>query len=135
MSEQRFQAVLFDPAQHFEQLKSWYQGRNEVLTLDLLPQTGCVVPGKAAAFVYRTDSSVAWLEGIIAAPGLEKVERSLAVDAVVMGCVHEAKRLGFKMLVGYTTLEAVVKRGERLGFNLVSGGFSLMAYPLGGAEK
>ena len=112
---------------HFDQVHAWVQSRGDVITPDALPQTGFIIPGKAAGFLYRTDSSIAWIEGLVAAPGLEREERSQAIDAVVAALIEEAGRLGFKTLMAYTVLDAVVKRSERFGFTYVSGGFHLIA--------
>lgn len=119
--------VPYVAALHFEQIHAWVQSRGDVVTQDALPQSGFIIPGKAAGFLYRTDSSIAWLEGLVAAPGLEREERSQAIDAVVTALLSEAQRLGFKTLMAYTLLDAVVKRSERFGFTYVSGGFHLIA--------
>lgn len=122
--------VPYVPELHFSQVSEWMQFRNEVITPDALPQTGFIIPGKVAGFLYRTDSSVAWIEGLVAAPGLDREERSQAIDAIVEAIIHEAQQLGFKTLLGYTVLDVVVKRSERFGFTYVSGGFHLIARPL-----
>jgi hypothetical protein len=122
--------VPYVPEQHFEPIKAWLRHWNEDMTPDMLPQTGFIVPGKAAAFLYRTDSSLVWIENVIAAPGLPKEERSQAVDAVIAACCVEAARLGFKLALGYTVLDAMVKRVERLGFFQVASGFHLVAMKL-----
>jgi hypothetical protein len=122
--------IPYVPELHFDQVRAWMQFRNEDITPDALPQTGFVIPEKAAGFLYRTDSSVAWIEGLVAAPGLSREERSEAVDAVVAAVCQEAKKLGFKMLLGYTVLDVVVKRAERLGFRHIGGGFHLVALSL-----
>ncbi|SEK92963.1 hypothetical protein SAMN05444354_10395 [Stigmatella aurantiaca] len=122
--------ILFVRELHFEQILHWNQARKEVLTADILPQTGYILPGKAAGFLYRTDSSVAWIENLVAAPELSREERSVAIDAIVKAVSDEARRLGFKMLLGYTVLDAVVKRAERLGFAHVEGNFQLVALQL-----
>ncbi|MDC0712174.1 hypothetical protein POL68_27150 [Stigmatella sp. ncwal1] len=122
--------ILFVPEQHFEQILRWNQARKEVLTADILPQTGFILPGKAAGFLYRTDSSVAWIENLVAAPELNREQRSVAIDAIVKAVSDEARKLGFKMLLGYTVLDVVVKRAQRLGFAHVEGDFKLVALQL-----
>jgi len=122
--------IAYVPELHFETVRSWMEARNEVITLDALPQTGFIIPGMAAGFLYRTDSSVAMIEGLVAAPGVEREVRDQAVDAIVLAVIAEAQRLGFKTLTGTTVLEAVVKRAERLGFIYVGGNFHLIVRPL-----
>ncbi|MBZ4417827.1 hypothetical protein [Myxococcus sp. RHSTA-1-4] len=122
--------IPFVPELHFEQVKDWLQHWNELMVPEALPKTGFIIPGKAAGFLYRTDSSMALIENLVAAPGLPKDERNVAVDAIVAAVCEEAARQGFKMLLGYTLLDAVVKRAERTGFVYVGGNFHLVARPL-----
>ncbi|AEI68032.1 hypothetical protein [Corallococcus macrosporus] len=119
--------VPYVPELHFEHIKSWLQHWDEVVTPDGLPQTGYVIPGKAAGFLYRTDSSLAMIENLVAAPGLSKEERNEAVDLIVAAICTESARLGFKILLGTTQLDAVVKRAEKHGFIYVDGGFHVIA--------
>lgn len=122
--------IPYVPEQHFEEVRSWFQARNEDIVPEALPQWGFIIPGKAAGFLYRTDCSVAFFENLVAAPGLGREERSETVDAVVTAIIQKAKELGFKMLLGYTVLDAVVERGKRFGFMHVAEGFHLIALPL-----
>jgi hypothetical protein len=122
--------VPYVPELHFEQIRAWMRFRNEDFTPDVLPQTGYIIPGKAAGFLYRTDSSVAWIEGLVAAPHLDKEERNQAVDQIVAAICQKSKELGFRMLLGYTVLDVVVKRAQRHGFNYVGGGFHLISLDL-----
>jgi hypothetical protein len=115
---------------HFDEINSWFQARTEVLTPESLPKIGYVIPGKAAGFLYQTDSSIAWIENLVAAPTLGKEERNELIDLIVLAVGEEARRRGFKVLLGYTVLDAVVKRAQRLGFDYVGGGFHLIALHL-----
>lgn len=119
--------IPYVPELHFAQVQEWLQFWNDAVTPETLPQTGFIIPGKAAGFLYRTDSSLAMIETLVAAPGLSKEERSEAVDLVVAAISEESARLGFQVLVGYTQLDAVVKRAERHGFIYVDGGFHVIA--------
>lgn len=117
--------------QHFEQVREWLRNWNEDIVPRGLPENGFIIPGKAAGFLYRTDSSVAWIENLVAAPGLDRQERNLAVDAIVAAVVERARELGFEVLMGYTSLEAVLNRAERFGFMHVASGFHVIALQLG----
>lgn len=116
--------------QHFEQVRDWLRFWKEEMVPRALPENGFVVPGKAAGFLYRTDSSIALIENLVAAPGLSREERSEAVDAVVTAVIERANELGFEMLVGYTVLDVVVKRAQRFGFRHVAQGFHVIALTL-----
>ncbi|MCP3137343.1 hypothetical protein [Pyxidicoccus xibeiensis] len=122
--------IPYVPEQHFEQIKSWLQFWDESMTHEALPQTGFIIPERCVGFLYRTDSSLCIMENIVAAPGLDREVRSEAVDAVVTAIIAEAKRLGFKLMMGYTQLDAMVKRSEKFGFVSIPGKFHLVALPL-----
>jgi hypothetical protein len=116
--------------EHFEQIRAWLRFRKEDIVPRALPENGFVIPGKAAGFLYRTDSSIALIENLVAAPGLSREERGEAVDAIVTAVIERAKELGFDMLVGYTVLDVVVKRAQRFGFRHVAQGFHVIALTL-----
>lgn len=122
--------IRFVPELHFEQINSWLRFWDGAMTQDMLSQTGFIIPGKAAGFLYRTDSSLAFIENLVAAPGMSREERTGYVDAIVSAICAEAARLGFKVLLGYTQLDAVVKRAERFGFNYIEGNFHLVGLKL-----
>ncbi len=108
----------YDKELHFEELNSWFLARDagSPLVPETLPKVGFIIPGKAAGFLYQTDSNIAWIENLVAAPGLGKKERSELIDAIVLAVAAEARRRGFAALVGFTELDAVKERAERLGF-------------------
>ncbi len=83
-----------------------------------LPATGFVVEGLACCFLYRTDSKVALIEGIVGNPYAPKADASEAIDAVVQATIAEARAQGFGVLQGYTTFEVLAKRALRHGFTI-----------------
>lgn len=121
------QPVPYVPELHFEQVLHWLQLRGESITPDALPKTGFIVPGKAAGFLYRTDSSISWIDSLVASKEATKEERNEALDAVVLALREEARRGGFKVMMGYTLFQVVVDRAERLGFKYVGGNYHLIA--------
>lgn len=122
--------IPFVLEQHFTEVLRWYQMFGETMIPEALPKTGYIVPGVAAGFLYRTDSSLCWLECLVANKDVPKEERNLALDAVVVALSQDAKKLGFKTLLGSTQLAAVVKRAQRLGWSYVGGGFHLIGLQL-----
>lgn len=122
--------IRYVPELHFDSIKDWLRFWNDTMTPEALPQTGFIIPGKAAGFLYRTDSSLAFIENLVAAPGMSREERTVHVDAIVAAICVEAAKLGFKILLGYTELDAVVKRAERFGFIHVASNVQVVALPL-----
>ncbi len=108
-------------------LVRWYKARGEEPPpFDTLPVVGLIVSGVAALFMYRTDSSVAILEGLIANPEASLRERSAATTALVEGLVKTAKEEGFRHVIASTKSEGVQRRASRLGFRS-TGRFVTMA--------
>jgi hypothetical protein len=125
-----FTPLPYVPEQHFAEVLRWFQLFGETMVPEALPQTGYIVPGVAAGFLYRTDSSVCWVESLVANKEVPKEERTRALDAIVIALCQDAKKLGFKLVLGSTQLDAVVKRAQRLGWSYMGGGFHLIGLPL-----
>lgn len=89
----------FEP-RDFKEVSSWYHKRNlPHMPEELLPTLGFVVPGIAAAFLYRTDSKLAFLESCVANPETEKLERTLALNLLLKEITLAAKSEGIKLLI------------------------------------
>jgi hypothetical protein len=124
------QVIPYVREEHYEQVRGWLRLWKQDMPPTALPRNGFIIPGRAAIFLYLTDSSVAWIENLVAAPGLSREERSQAVDAVVTAAIDRARELGVEMLMAYTRLDAVVQRGARFGFMHVADGYHAVALPL-----
>jgi hypothetical protein len=122
--------IPYVPEQHYEQVKELLASYDEYMTQEALPKTGFIIPGKAAGFMYRTDSVLAFMECVVGAKNLDAEERSQALDAVVIALCQEAKKLGFKVMMGNTKYEALVKRAKRLGWTYVGDGYHVVAMQL-----
>ncbi len=118
--------VPYEPELHFEQVLQWLRMRGESASPEALPKTGYIVPGVAAGFLYRTDSSIAWIDSLVASKERTREERSQALDAIVEALRQEARRAGFKSILGYTLQPVVVDRALRLGWEYVRGGYHLV---------
>jgi hypothetical protein len=95
-----------------------------------LPSTGFVIEGLACCFLYRTDSKLALIEGLVGNPYAPKAESSRALDLVVEATIAEARQQGFGVLQGYTSFDAVVQRAVRHGFGVDGSTFRLVGLPL-----
>lgn len=84
-----------------------------------LPQIGVIVPGKAVAFLYQTDSSVCYIESLIS--NRKASDSDNALNLVVKGVLEAAKDLGYKTIFSSTKLDAVVNRAVELGFSKAEG--------------
>ena len=113
---------------HYEMFVSWWRALGQPPPpVEALPQSGFIVPDAAAGFLYRTDSCLAVVEGLIANPQLSGALRSQAIDLVTAALIDEAKRLGFKNLTASTTSSAVVTRAQSFGFSVLPGLYRVVA--------
>lgn len=83
---------------------------------DELPLQGFIVDGKAAMFLYSTDSAICSFEHAITFRGAEG--HTEAIHALVERCMEEAKRLCFKKVFIYVGSEHALKRALATGFTL-----------------
>lgn len=84
-----------------------------------LPPTGFVFAKIAAAFLYKTDSSVAYMECVITNPDTTKTERYMALDQVTEAICEEAKAQGFRFLLGWSDNSSLIGHAKALGFSVI----------------
>jgi hypothetical protein len=107
----------FDPAADGAELARWCSDwglGGEVL--GRLPQLGLIVPGVAAGFLYRTDSTLCLIDALISNPAVDAGTRDAAIDVVVTNLIGVATELGFTSMLAYTAFDAVKSRAIRHGF-------------------
>lgn len=90
----------------------WAKTWNLTVASSLLPKTGRIVPGKAAIFLYKTDSDVGFIENLICNKEVDKQSASEAIDACVTAIEKDAKTMGIKVLHCSTTIFEVAKRAS-----------------------
>jgi hypothetical protein len=107
----------YQPARHYEVLCKWFHFYDlPPIDEDFLPPTGFVAEGLAMGFLVRTDTKVATMEPLVSNGYAPLAERDAAMDAVVTALLAEAKGLGYRVVEGFSTIDAVIARGRRLGF-------------------
>lgn len=103
-------------ADDYWEIASWWKARGQhVPPPNALPSTGRIVPGVCAGFLYKTDSTLAFLEGFITNPEASLRERSKAFDVVFAALVDAAAGMGVKHLVGLSGHPGVGRRVRKLG--------------------
>lgn len=92
-------------------LAKWFTAQEwPTLPKEALPKTGYIVPGYCAGFLYKTDSSIAMLEWIIANPDTDYKDRAVAINNVIESLVKEAKRSGYSVVFTYTKHERLIDK-------------------------
>lgn len=110
------EAIKYDPQMHYQEICQWHLDRSLSAPLhSILPSTGRVVRGKCAAFLYKTDSALGFIENFIAKPGdYEDMQQAfnLCLDALE----KDAKESGIKYLWGGSFLPSVIHQAKEHGF-------------------
>ena len=94
----------------------WAHYGHPYVPKDILPTTGLIIDGEAAGFLYTTNSKMAMLEWIVAAPDAH--HRKPAIRAICESLEFLAKQLGFKATCGSVTNASMVKLSASLGYTL-----------------
>ena len=110
----------FSPAD-YAVLVSWYMQRGlDAPDSYLLPSTGVVVSKEgedvAAAFMYRTDSPIAVLEGLISSPNSSREDRREAMGIALQALKEQALESGFRALSAVSSHEGVIDLLKSNGF-------------------
>ncbi len=104
----------------FELINSWYEKRNlQPVDKIFLSSNGYIVDDIVAVWLYKTDSSIAWIENLITNPDAKTYERSRSIDYLLIHVCNEARSMGFKAIIGLTKLAAVSNRCKSLGFKTI----------------
>lgn len=111
-------AEPFAADRHYAAMADWYRGHHlQPLPREALPETGFVVPGVAAGFLYRGERGLAWVEGLISNPEARRRAHE-ALDAVVSALLQSARDSGVRLILSTTAQPAVAQRARQHGFKV-----------------
>lgn len=77
---------------------------------EMLPESGYIVDGLCAGWLYQANSRLAKPEWIVGNPKADRAERSKALDLLINHIDEEAKRLGYSAQFTSTKNPALIKR-------------------------
>ncbi len=98
-------------------VKQWCRSRKlPTIMLQLLPKHGLIVPDVAVAFLYQTDSKIAYVDGFMSNPHATLDDRLHAFDEITESLEVLARNLGFKQIWVFTTRSGVVAQAQRHGW-------------------
>lgn len=103
----------------FEQVESWFKARNIPISKDYLSQTGFIEPGKAAGWIFSTDSNWCIFECFVGNPNCTHQERKEALREIVKEMIKESKELGFKEAFGFATSQTMLQIGMENEFKII----------------
>jgi hypothetical protein len=122
----------FNIEEHKDIIDSWCDGWKMSRFPDWwLPETGFIAENTLAAFMYKTDSGVAYIECVISNPEKPHKERNAAMRDVNTAIEDEAKRLGFRVLLGLTANYEVAKASEEEGYQVTKPKYAILKKELG----
>lgn len=102
-----------------EEINGWLSSRGlGGADIRVLPTNGYIVPNIAVGFLYKTDSSAAFLDFFISNKEIPYEKRQEAFDEIARQLISRAKELGFTTVVGTTSSTGMMNRCERFGFKL-----------------
>lgn len=108
-------------------VRDWYRAWGMVpIPRAALPQTGRIVPGVCAGFLYLTNSCVGLIESYISNPEASKELLNEGLDEVTRSLIQLAQDNGVSVLKCESRLESVVSRAKRFGFEEIPTGKTLM---------
>jgi hypothetical protein len=104
----------------YQTLDAWWQLHKwSSPPLQALPPNGIVVETVSqricAGFLYLTDSSIAWLEFVVANPMCDKLLRDKALDTLIPSLLYRAKELGKTTVFSSSVHPRLMNRYEKHG--------------------
>lgn len=99
----------------FKQIQAWGNQWGADYEEDQFPNTGFIIDGVAAYFLYSSDSTVCWLENLVSRKGLEPAVKARAIDLLIEKLLNEAVAQGFSVAYAVTDLHSVAKRAQTWG--------------------
>ena len=89
---------LYSHNEHFETFKKWNDLRFQYgVEAWMLPDLGFVCNNSAMAFLITTNSPVAWFGNWIVDPNLNREQRKLVINELIVELEKVAKEKGFKL--------------------------------------
>jgi hypothetical protein len=112
-------AIAYQHCKHHECVCEWSAGHGlGEPPGHVLPDTGVVVEGVCALFLYLTNSSVGFCESLIVNPEASHEEINEAIPACFQELEKLAARHGVSILWATTFIPGVVERAKEQGFRV-----------------
>lgn len=112
-------AIRYDNDKHRKMVDQWAAGwKMNPYPDGYLPTVGYIVPEVAVAYLFVTDSDVAYMEAVLSNPEASDEDRGNAIDVIADAIVAAAKECGSKWLIGASNVMPLIDRAERHGFRV-----------------
>lgn len=101
----------------YDVISSWWKSyKFPVIPREALPKNGFIIDETCAGFIYSTDSSISWLEFVVANPSLSKEERKQGLQKLLLGLTGLAKELGYSIIFSSVNHSSLMERYKEVGF-------------------
>lgn len=99
----------------FPQISEWGKQYGAIYNESQFPKTGFIVDGIAAYFLYSTDSSVCFLENLIANRKSTPREKDKAIELIAQAILQEARDKKFTIAYATADIPQVIFRAIKHG--------------------
>lgn len=104
--------------EHYHEIAGWFVKRRlKVPPMWGLSDTGYIIHGVAAGFLYLTNSGIGYIDCLIANPEASKDDRNNGIDSIIRRVISQAHAsYNVKMLCCSSSIKAVQKRARFFKF-------------------
>ncbi len=100
---------------------SWWESwKWQPIPITSLPKTGIIVSNGGvdvcAAFLYKSDSAICWLEWFISNPQAKREQRKGSIEYLIDVSADVAREYGFSMILCSLKHENLMRKVEDAGF-------------------
>lgn len=102
---------------HYDIIKKWYKARKQTVPARAcLSDVGFIADGRAAGWLYLTNSNIAMIEGIVSDPNTVPSLRRASLNKLIGILVDTAVSLGYTNIIGLSNHPGISRVGARYGF-------------------
>lgn len=111
----------FDQEKHYETVCDWWTAHKwPPVRPDVLSDDGIVITSNgapvSACWLYRSNSSVCWLEFFVVNPKIEKNLRDVCLDLMIVVAIERARFVGASCIFCSIKIPKLIKRLTKNGF-------------------
>ena len=120
--------------EHLAQYNSWLEAWEikEIPTSDYYPSVGgFIVENCAAAFLYLTNTSLAFCEHIVVNPAISREDKTTSINLIDDALNKFAKENNVKLIVGRSFNNSFLERAKNRGWDISSKQFNMMYRKIG----
>lgn len=112
---------FFEYSKHYAEVAAWWsQHKWPIIPPGMLPKLGIVVAKEGqnicAGWIYRTDSTIAWLEFIVVNPKAPLKTKSKALDLLIDTLTIHAKNMGYEAVFSSLRHKGLMKKMTKFGY-------------------